>query len=428
MPEVCRLATLSSKITEFQPNHSKHKAIQGQDWRRWHGGKRRASSQNEGHPKRWEVSCEPAGIRNLRSILHIGADKCGSSSIQAFLSRHHSLKTGPTRSQLNYACISKNGLKTDTRIEKNLKRSISGYLNSLSTSKLAQIPPQRQQSIQKAVAATPGDLIFSCEGWLRTLQQPKGFDAILELVAPPSSNRDVELIAFVRPPVKWVNSAWWQWGVWGQESDFESWLETAIGAVQWFKYLNQAKIFPKVSRLTVEPVYQDVVRQLIDILCIQDIDNLTLPTNQSLPAEALQLFSQHRKHRPNAHSSFNDFLIGHTIAANINQYSPTPWVLSRDHINRILEATYDSNCHLLKLMDETNRRRVQEDPHWWSEDAYAKYTYSPPHLNIKASQVPSYQLASDLFESLAVAVQLLRSRGLLQTYLESLSSSTNNES
>jgi len=190
----------------------------------------------------------------LRSILHIGADKCGSSSIQTFLSRHHSLKTGPKRSDLNYACICKKGFKIDAQIDKRLKRSIRGYINSLDTYKLVELSSQGQQSIQEAVTGITSDLIFSCEGWLRALGQAKEFNTLLQLVAPPDSNRDVELIAFVRPQVKWINSAWWQWGAWDANNDFESWLETAIGACQWFNYLKQAKNFPAVTQITVEPI------------------------------------------------------------------------------------------------------------------------------------------------------------------------------
>jgi len=185
---------------------------------------------------------------------------------------------------------------------------------------------------------------------------------------------------------------------------------------------------PRSHEITVEPIYHDVVRQLIEILSIQDIDNLLLQSNQSLPAEALQLFSQHRQHRPNANSSLNDFLIGHAIAANTNQYSPTPWVLSQEQIKRILEATHDSNRQLLELMNETNRFRVLEDPYRWSDEAYENYQHSQPFMTAETSQIGPYQLASDLFQSLGVAVQILRSKGLLPAYLQSLTSSTNNES
>jgi len=356
----------------------------------------------------------------LRSILHIGADKCGSSSIQTFLSRHRSLRTGPARSDLGYACISKNGLKTDVRIDKSLKRSILGYVSSIGTDKLVALSPQGQQSVQEAVAGIESNLIFSCEGWLRALGHPKEFNTLLQVVSPPASNRDVELIAFVRPPVKWINSAWWQWGAWDVGNDFHSWLETAIAGSKWFNYLNHARCFPAVTRLTVEPVYQDVVRQLIEILSIQGIDMLPLPSNQSLPAEVLQLFSQHRQHRPNANSCRSDFLIGHAIAANTSQYSPTPWILSQEQVKHILEATRDSNHQLLGLMDNASRLRVLEDPYWWNDEVYENCRNTQPFLDVEASQLPPYQLASDLFQSLGVAVQILRSKGLLQSYFESL--------
>jgi len=356
----------------------------------------------------------------LRSILHIGAGKCGSSSIQSFLSHHHTLMTGPELSKLAYGCLSKNGLKTDLRIERNLNRQVSGYISSPSVAKISQFSQQQRSSIQDSVTRHPDDLIFSCEGWLGALCQPAMFNMVLELVAPQHSNRDVELIAFVRPPVKWINSAWWQWGVWNHNSDFEGWLKTAIESVQWFNLLSQAMNFPSVKRLTVEPVHQDVVKQLIRIVDIRECEHVRTSSNQSLPAEALQLFVQHRQHRQNAHSSFNDFLIGHAIRSNASQYSPTPWVLRPQDISRILEATHDSNCKLLELMDEENRCRVREDHHWWDAGAYTHLKNIDPYLHLDPAQASPYLLASDLFTSLEVAVEIMRSRGLLQAYLDAL--------
>lgn len=371
-------------------------------------------------PTRSEVNWKPAGTRNLRSVLHIGADKCGSSSIQSFLSHHCELTAGPNNSKLTYACLSKNGLKTSERIEKNLRKSVSGYINSLCVNKLNQIPARRLESIRDSVNSTPGDLIFSCEGWLRALSRPQSFRSVLDLVAPPGSHRDVELIAFVRAPAKWINSAWWQWGIWEPDRDFESWLDTAIGAVQWHKYLHNAYKYQSVKKLTVQPIGKDVVCQLIDILDIKDIKSLRLPSNQSLPAEALMLFAQHRQHRPNAHSSFNDFLIGHAISANANQYSRTPWVLNPSHIQRILEATQASNYQLLELMDEPSKQCVLNDPHWWTSEAYASLSPSDPIPQLDPAQSSAYQLASDLFQSLGEAVKILRARGLLKNYLEAI--------
>jgi hypothetical protein len=323
-------------------------------------------------------------------------------------------------SKLAYACLSKSGLKTDARIEKNLNRQVSGYISSPSVAKISLFSQQQKSSIQESVSRYPGDLIFSCEGWLGALGQPSLFNRVIELVAPQHSNRDTELIAFVRPPVKWINSAWWQWGAWNHNSDFESWLKTAIKSTQWFNPLSQAMNFPSVKNLTVEPVHQDVVRQLVEILDIRECEHFRSPSNQSLPAEALQLFVQHRKHRPNSSSSFNDFLMGHAIRSSASQYSPTPWVLSRQNISRILEETYDSNCQLLELMDERNRHKVREDHHWWNIDAYAHLKNADPYLHLDPEQASPYQLASDLFTSLGVAVEILRSTGLLRSYLDAL--------
>jgi len=366
----------------------------------------------------------PACSQNLRSILHIGADKCGSSSIQSFLSQHRAFKTGQELTPLNYACLTPNGLKTGSRIAKKLKGSIGGYVNSMGVNRILQLPEKRMGLIQDSVKEIPEDLIFSCEGWLRAMPHRQSFDQLLNIVAPPASGRGVQLVAFVRAPVKWINSAWWQWGIWGQDVDFEKWLETAIGAVQWFRYLGQAKSYASVDQLTVEPVDHDVVRQLIRTLDIRECDYVQAPSNQSLPAEALQLFVEHRQHRPHAHASFSDFVISHSIASNSGCYSPTPWVLNPDHIERILKATHDSNHQLLGLMTDPWKQKVMDDPLWWEPAAYQHLECVDPYLPMNSPTPPSSQLASDLFRSLGEAVRILSSRGLLEEYLEALANTS----
>ena len=356
----------------------------------------------------------------MRSILHIGADKCGSSSIQSFLSHHRAIKIGEECTSLTYACLTPNGLKTGARIEKKLKRSIGGYVNSMGVNRILQLPEKRMGLIQDSVREISEDLIFSCEGWLRALSHQQSFTNLLNVVAPPASGRGVELVAFVRAPVKWINSAWWQWGIWGQDVDFDKWLDTAIGAVQWFKYLGQAKTYESVNQLNVEPVDGDVVRQLIRTLDIRDCDYVQSPSNQSLPAEALQLFVEHRQHRPHAHASFSDFLIGHSIASNSGCYTPTPWVLNPDHIHRIIKATNDSNHQLLELMTDPWKKKVLDDPYWWEPAAYQHTACVDPYLPMNSSTPPSSQLASDLFRSLGEAVKILSARGLMAEYLQAL--------
>jgi hypothetical protein len=290
----------------------------------------------------------------------------------------------------------------------------------MGVNRILKLPEKRMGLIQDAVKAISEDLIFSCEGWLRALPHQQSFNNLLNVVAPPTSGRSVELVAFVRAPVKWINSAWWQWGIWEQDVDFDQWLDTAIGAVQWFKYLGLATAYTSVSQLTVEPVDHDVVDQLIRALDIRECDNIQSSSNLSLPAEALQLFLDHRQHRPHAHASFSDFLIGHSIGLNKASYTPTPWVLNPEQIQRIIKATHNSNQQLLGLMTNPWKQKVIDDPFWWDPAAYLQLESVDPYHPVNSPAPASSQLASDLFRSLGEAVKILSSRGLLEEYLQAL--------
>jgi hypothetical protein len=346
--------------------------------------------------------------RVTRTILHVGADKCGSSSIQGFLSHQPVLLSSDHRVTFEYACIRHSGLLAADDIRTRAKQTVSGYFNSHPTSRILDLGEFDVLSIQQRIADHPADLIFSCEGWLRSLLRTEHSQALFNLLSPPGSGRDLEFIAFVRPPVKWINSAWWQWGVWGCQDGFDAWLQHAIKLSSWHTYLEPLAQNPRVDRLIVEPVLADVVSQFCDILGVATVADMPARSNISLPAEALQLYLHHRHHRPDAHASANDFLIMQAIGRHQREYTRTPWVLGMDQVQQIIEATHASNLKLLEYVSDSSRQQILDDSSWWEPRCYEHRQPSDPFEIPTLSQEQLLLLSSDLLDSLANAVQLLR--------------------
>ncbi len=276
---------------------------------------------------------------------------------------------------------------------------------------------QLLKSITRRISNHKSDLIFSCEGWLRALAKPEALDFLLKLMAPPGADRSLEIIAFVRPPVAWVNSAWWQWGAWEWQGPFEEWLAGAIRATCWQHFLRPLRDSGRFQKLTVEPVQTDVVQQLQQLLATDMAEQFVERCNVSLPEEALRLYQRYRDLRPGPHQCRMDHLVLNAIGKALPDYQPTPWVLRPEQVELIIAHTKDANEQLLSLMDESSRQRMLADRRWWHADAFADFLATDPIAGGAADPLQFERLAHDLLQELARAVQILQGHDLADLYL-----------
>jgi hypothetical protein len=132
---------------------------------------------------------------------------------------------------------------------------------------------------------------------------------------PSQAEGIIDICAFVRPPVKWINSAWWQWGVWGSDVNFDQWLEGAIRASSWAKFIAKYADYSSIDSVIIKPVNGNVVAQFCDALQLDYSETSDTKSNVSLPREALHLMLRHRNHRPHSHYSKTDFILARALTA-----------------------------------------------------------------------------------------------------------------
>jgi len=349
------------------------------------------------------------------TFAHIGAGKCGSSAIQTHFSKHPEMNY-LAGGILTYGALTSQGLLCGSAIRKKLNHSISGYVSSASN---AQITKWNQKTYKKNIgqmARCPNDLFLSCEGWLSLFRTQSGIDRIMPLLSG-GGRREVRLAAFVRPPVKWINSAWWQWGAWEKGVDFETWLKGAIRACDWSSLLRN---IPAETELIVRPVLGDVVGQMCDIIGCEMPQASAQISNKSLSAEFLSLFLQFRDLRPSPHAAVSDFLATRAVAQSEFSYRGTPWVLSPEHIDLIIERTRETNLELLGFMDASDRTRIENDAAWWAADAYAGMTFSPPLGPLILPEESLANLGADIFRSYRHSMKVLARHGLLSELEEEI--------
>jgi hypothetical protein len=357
------------------------------------------------------------GLR--RTILHVGADKCGSSSIQAFLTRNPVLPVVSGKSTIDYACLRSQGFIGAAGIKHGLKKSITGHQSSLALHALRLMDDRLRKEITRKAVNHKSDLIFSCEGWLRSLARPDALDFLFALLCPPAAERSLEIIAFVRPPVAWINSAWWQWGAWEWQGPFEEWLAGAIRATCWQHFLHPLQASGRIQKLSIEPVQADVVTQLQHLLATDITEPFEERCNVSLPEEAVRLYQHYRDLRPGPHQCQMDHLVLNAVGKGLADYRPTPWVLRPEHVESIIAHTKEANEQLLSMMDESSQQRMLADQRWWQAEAFANCLATDP-LDVGASQPPQFErLAHDLLAELGRAVQILQGHGLADVYLRS---------
>lgn len=189
-------------------------------------------------------------------------------------------------------------------------------------------------------------------------------------IAQGNGKRRVHLIGFVRPPVKWINSSWWQWGAWGDSVDFDRWVEGMISAARWSDICIEFLRDPSICSVRFMPVRENVVTQFAKAAMIVQTPEMNIRSNTSLPAEVLEVLLRSDRLRNGPHDCLADFVALGALKCSPFGYSPAPWILEKRHVTQIIEQTRDSVQALLPFLSANDRAAIEGDASWWSEDEY----------------------------------------------------------
>lgn len=285
-----------------------------------------------------------------RLYLHIGAGKCGSSSIQKALTQHPEHPGMPVYAKFNG--------QGDVRVcppgSKQRGVTASAHVTALTE--------ETWRALRGNILTRTGErgpLLFSYEGWHNQAAQflrHGGFD----FCAP------VTVIYYIRPPVDYVNSAWWQWGAW-KNWTFEKAVRRFTDHARWADHARAWKSMPGIDRLIVRPLPKDAVSDFYGLFGVEAPE---LPrVNQTLPGSVLRLFQQRPelwKHRRG------------DLTEAFDRSDPAPWVLPPDAVSYILGMTQESTLGLQSFMDEDTWSRIENDPRWWTPSAYSTKEVEDP--------------------------------------------------
>jgi len=297
-----------------------------------------------------------------RAILHIGAGKCGSSALQEYLSQSIDLKDSQNNRAV-YGVLRPDGTIITRNVVSELAlKSVFQYASSpnLKNIKGPDAAAKSLASLEKIDADT---LILSSEGWIN---DPEAAAEKLSWL----SKYDVEIVVYVRPPVLWLNSAWWQWGAWSNV-DFDQWINSSESMTYWAVFLKRWENLPFINKMSVRLLPKNIVA---DFLTLTDLhENSTTNSNSetisnvSLPGSVLRVYQKYRELRPSPHESNIDFSLSRRLSG-IKQ-SPD-WVINSEKIEAIISNTNVHNEKLKGYFDTTQLASFNSDSRWWSADAF----------------------------------------------------------
>lgn len=306
----------------------------------------------------------------LPIILHVGGPKAGSSALQYDLT-WNPVRPAVDRPGVAYEYVALTGrgeLRRGRGLEEMASRFAAHYAFSTALELFSAIPrPRVRKCVAELQSMRQSGVIpvLSYETWLHADRSlVEAFVTALE--AP------VEVVAYVRNPVSWLTSAYWQRHA-AETLPIEEWVAAFLPYTRWAGYLETWKTLPATRRLTVRVaesgIAQDFCRTIGCAASATDVrHNMSLPgafarfiCRHDLPAETSVSelkFAWWRWVRPLAGGE-----------ARIKALGRPPRVFGDGELRTIVAETAAAADALLPLCDAETAGRIRADARWWSAAA-----------------------------------------------------------
>ena len=294
------------------------------------------------------------------SVLHIGAPKCGSSSIQHHLSMRPDFTSDDGERAYSYVAITRGGkLLSGRHLTRSAYSNANLYEASVATREL-QFVDQSAAALRQRLTRLTADgriAILSSEGWLHGGGRFEEMQLLEKLGLRPN------IVVYLRPPLEWFNAAWWQWGAWTGET-FDEWWPKRLNAIFWDRQLEFWDRQPRVQRIDVGLATGDVVQEFGAAL---GCDWTSVErTNSSSSRLLLRFLQNHRELRP-VHNPTLEFVLNRWADWPKGR---TPWIVHKGAQERIMDIFRSRLKGILRFASPATRGAIESDQRWWSTEPY----------------------------------------------------------
>ncbi|KEO53534.1 hypothetical protein [Thioclava pacifica] len=318
------------------------------------------------------------------AILHIGAPKCGSSALQTVLSGRPDL-IGAQGQSLRYSALQAvrgRGVRLRGAMLRHLATwSPYGYLSwpdlgrQVSGSTLF-----HAIGLEIAQGRRDGYVpILSSEGWIR---HPERFAKALAAMGFPP----VEVIAYLRPPLPWLNAAFWQWGVWTRPS-FDDWLRQRHLPYSFGMNLRR---WSEIPNLTLHVASGNVLNDFAARVG-SDLGQ-AVPRHGALPPALMGFLLRNRRFRRDGHDAALEFIVQRWCPPSERR----AWAIAPHHLSRIATLTQENRQTLEMCLPTEMVREVLADPLWQEECPYL------PEIEAGPSRLDDREALAELVADLDV--------------------------
>lgn len=311
----------------------------------------------------------------IDAVIHIGFAKCGSSALQSALSSNPVIALENARyDKVIFVAVMQDGTVLHGDVLKSMAAaSPFSYVNSCGLYSDAAMKhcAAIKETLESLSNHGANLLVFSCEG----------FNGKIDAARPQSMFDRLGLrrsiVCYVRNPVEWMNSAWWQWGAWG-DTDLDHYVKavTSGNLARWADRLEAWQRYAGKENLRVRLLPKDIVADFFEQIGVPEQSERPNRTNSSLPAEVVRFFQRHSILRPSPHQPKMDFILSEVLMAGTH-YTKTPWVLRPEHIASILRQTRRSSLKLLDFLDPAEKALCSNDAKWWDAKAFEARRAAP---------------------------------------------------
>lgn len=288
----------------------------------------------------------------MKIYLHVGAGKCASSTLQNYFS--HKNVTGT----FAYVCLNNNGNLShgdDVALAASSAPGNYAVSSNLAKSNVGDFLDNLENGLRE-LSKSFDTVLMSCEGWSDKADKINSFKrAFVE--------HEVSVIFIVRPPVQWMNSAWWQWFQWTPK-DVTLWVKQANVAADWVKTYQDFTALDFIRKVHVLTLQHNILEVIGSLLGVEISDSLA-KHNASSSSELLNFFKLNRALRPGPHDAQSEFILNKYLGPR----SKADWVLSQSNVQKILNKSKKSCEELAKFIENEN---IYDNDFWWNVEAYAK--------------------------------------------------------